>query len=185
MSDFKICAISGSLRKKSYNTAILHAAKGLAPAGVSIDVVEIGDLPFYNEDLREGLSFPPAVASFRQKIKDADALLFGVAEYNYSFSGVLKNAIDWASRAPEQPFNFKAYGMLGVATGAFGTSRAQTAMRTVLFAVNAFSVNAPQVMIANAAQKFDERGAFTDQPGRELIKQHLDALVTLAGKLGS
>jgi chromate reductase, NAD(P)H dehydrogenase (quinone) len=183
MGVFKICAMSGSLRKSSYNTAALRAAQEVAPEGVTIEIAQIDDLPFYNEDMRIDGSFPAPAQRLRKQIAEADALLFGCPEYNYGVSGVLKNAIDWASRAPNQPFDNKAYAIIGAATGVLGTARAQYQLRQSLIGVNAFCVNNPQIFIAGAAQKFDAEGKYIDEPGRVLIRQLIEALMKLAGKL--
>lgn len=180
---FHILGISGSLRKASYNTAALRAVGELLPEGTTFEIAEIGDLPFYNEDLRINGSFPPEAQRLRAQIAKADALVFAVPEYNYSLPAVLKNAVDWASRAPNQPFDWKAFGMVGAATGLLGTVRAQLALRHMMVGVNAYPVNVPQVMIAGAAQKFDAEGKLIDQPARDLIAQHVQALVKLAHKL--
>ena len=180
---FKIVAISGSLRKASFNTAALRAAQELAPAGVSIEIADISDIPLYDEDLRHEGSFPDTVMRLRNQIAAADAVLFACPEYNYSVSGVLKNAIDWASRAPSQPFDGKAYAILGAAGGLLGTSRGQWHLRQIMVGCNAYGVNNPQVYIGGAAQKFDASGRFNDEAGRALIVQLLEALVKLGTKL--
>ncbi len=134
MSDGKtltVLGISGSLRKASYNTAALRAAQELAPAGMTIETFDLAPLPLYNEDVK-AVGFPPVVQQLRAKIKAADALLFACAEYNYSMSGVLKNAIDWASRPPDQPFDDKPVGILGASPSALGTGRAQLSSATEL-----------------------------------------------------
>jgi len=183
MSVFNILAMSGSLRKKSYNTAALRAAQELAPEGVEIEIVEIGHLPFYNEDLRPEGTFPESVMKIREQVRAADAVLFACPEYNYGVTAALKNVLDWCSRAPHQPFAYKAVGMLGVSGGAAGTARAQFNLRGVLVGLDAFAVNQPQVMIGGAQQKFDADGNFNDAAGREFIKGHLESLVKLAKKL--
>src|SRR5262249_4114697 len=106
MSDakgIKVLAFCGSLRAGSYNRAALRTAIELKPPGMAIETADIGSIPLYNEDVR-AQGFPPPVEKLRQQIKEADALLFATPEYNYSIPGVLKNAIDWASRPPDQPF---------------------------------------------------------------------------------
>jgi chromate reductase len=182
---FKICAISGSLRKGSFNTALLRAVQELAPAGMAIEIAPIGDVPLYNEDLRVDGSLPPAVERLREAIRAADAVLFATPEYNFSVSGVLKNTIDWISRPPNQPLDGKACAILGAASGVMGTSRAQAHLRQVLVNVNAFAVNVPPVFIASSAQKFDSEGKLTDENVRNSIGPLLAALVELAGKLKS
>ncbi len=185
MSHFKIVALSGSLRKSSFNTAALRAAQELAPAGVAVEIADIADIPLYDEDLRHEGSFPDTVMRLRGQIAAADAVLFASPEYNYSVSGVLKNAIDWASRGPNQPFDGKAYAILGAAGGILGTSRGQWHLRQIMVGCNAYGVNNPQVYIGGAGQKFDASGRFTDEAGRVLIGQLLEALVKLGTKLKS
>jgi len=183
MSQFKICAMSGSLRKNSFNTAALRAAQELAPAGVTVEIADLSDIPLYDEDLRHEGSFPEPVMRLRAQIAAADGILFASPEYNYSVTGVLKNAIDWASRPANQPFDGKAYAILGAAGGILGTSRGQWHLRQIMVGCNAWGVNNPQVYIGGAAQKFDAEGRFTDEPGRVLIGQLLEALVKLGTKL--
>ncbi len=171
----KVLGISGSLRQGSYNSAVLRVAQALAPEGMLIERAEIGDLPLYNEDLR-ARGFPPPVERLRRQMAEADALLFVTPEYNYSVPGVLKNAIDWASRPPNQPFDGKPVAVMGASTGNFGTARAQYHLRQMLISLNAHFVNRPEVMIAQANKKFDEAGNLTDEPTREIIRKLLAAL---------
>jgi chromate reductase len=185
MSAFKIVAISGSLRKKSFNTASLHAARELAPEGVSVEIAEIGDLPLYNEDLRVDGSYPAPVQRLLKHLHEADAILIAGPEYNYGVTAALKNALDWCSRPPSKPFAYKAVGIFGVSGGAAGTARAQAHLRGILVGLDAYAVNQPQVMIGGAQSKFDADGKFIDQAGRDFIKQHLAALVKLAKQLKS
>lgn len=182
MSDFRILGVSGSLRKGSFNTMALRAAQELAPAGVVVEMAEIGDLPLFNEDVREQ-GYPPAAQRFRSQVKDCDAVLFAAPEYNYSISSPLKNAIDWASRPPDQPFSEKPVAIISAATGPMGGVRAQLHLRQAMTSINAHTLNAPQIMITMAASKFDADGRFTDQVGRDLIKQQIDELVKWARRL--
>jgi len=178
MSDapsIKVLGISGSLRKGSFNTMALKTAQGLAPSGVTIEIAEIADLPLYNEDVR-AQGFPPVVQALRDKILKADALLFVTPEYNYSVSGVLKNAIDWASRAPDQPFNGKPVAIMGASAGVLGTARAQYHLRQTCVFLNMFPVNKPEVMIGQAQTRFDASGKLTDETTSGLIKQLLESL---------
>src|SRR5215211_3238379 len=170
-----VIGISGSLRKGSFNTAALRAAQGLAPEGMTIEVAEIGDLPLYNEDVKAA-GFPPPAARLRSQIAAADAILFVTPEYNYSVSGVLKNAIDWASRPPNQPFDGKPVAIMGASGGVFGTARAQYHLRQMLIFLNALPVNRPEVMIGQAQNKFDGDGNLTDEPTREFIRKLLVSL---------
>ena len=170
-----VIGISGSLRKGSFNTAALRAAQGLAPEGMTIERAEIGDLPLYNDDIRAA-GFPPPAERLRAQIAAADAVLLVTPEYNYSISGVLKNAIDWASRPPNQPFEAKPVAIMGASPGLFGSARAQYHLRQMLIFLNAMPVNRPEVMIGQAQNKFDADGNLTDEPTREFIRKLLVAL---------
>jgi chromate reductase, NAD(P)H dehydrogenase (quinone) len=178
----KIVGLSGSLRKGSYNSAALRAAQALAPEGTVIEIAEIGDLPLYNDDVRAA-GYPAAVERLRRQIAEADAVLFVTPEYNYSVSGVLKNAIDWASRPPNQPFDGKPVAIMGASGGLFGTARAQYHLRQMLIFLNAFPVNKPEVMIGQAQTKFDEAGNLTDEATREFIRKLLVSLVAWTERL--
>src|SRR5215472_76071 len=167
MSDIRVLGICGSLRKGSFNRMALRVAQESVPAGMKIDVADISAFPLYNEDVR-AQGFPPAVQRFRDQIAAADALLFVTPEYNYSVSGVLKNAIDWASRPPNQPFDGKPVAMMGASGGVLGTARAQYHLRQTCVFLNMFPINKPEVLIAQAAGKFDEHGKLTDQTTRDL-----------------
>lgn len=172
----KILGISGSLRKASYNTAALRVAQELAPEGISIEIVGISDVPLYNEDVR-AQGFPPAAERFREQIRAADALLFASPEYNYSVSGVLKNAIDWASRPPDQPFAGKPAAVMGASGGITGTTRSQFHLRQIGVGVDLKFVNKPEVLIATAHERFDAQGALTHEATREMIRKLVVALV--------
>src|SRR5712664_2228457 len=155
MSDagsISVLGICGSLRNASYNMATLRTAIALKPAGMAVTVADISQIPPYNEDVRaEG--FPPTVETLRRQIAAADALLFACPEYNYSMSGVLKNAIDWASRPPDQPFAGKPCAIIGAAAGMGGSARAQYHLRQSCVFLNMHLVNKPEVMITAAHTK--------------------------------
>lgn len=182
MSEFRILAISGSLRKGSYNTAALRAAQSLAPPGVKVEIADIGDLPMYNDDIREK-AYPESVQRLRNQIAAADAVLFATPEYNYSVSAPLKNAFDWVSRPPNQPLMNKPVAIISASQGPLGGVRAQYHLRHMFVATNSHPLNTPQVVIGSAASKFDEKGNYTDDVGRELMQQLLEALVIWADKL--
>lgn len=182
MSTMKLVGISGSLRQNSFNSAALRAAQALMPAGSSLDIVTVGDLPLYNDDVRAS-GYPPEVEAFRARLRSADAVLLVSPEYNYSISGVLKNAIDWASRAPDQPFDGKVVGIMGASAGLLGTARAQYHLRQMLVFLNAFTVNKPEVMIGQAAQKFNDAMELTDEPTRDHIRRLLVAMTEWTVKL--
>jgi chromate reductase len=167
--------ISGSLRAKSLNTAALHAAATLLPDGVTMTMADLTDIPLYNGDV-EAQGLPAPVQALRAQIKAADALLICTPEYNYSVPGVLKNAIDWASRPPEQPFAGKPIAIMGASPGALGTARAQYHLRQVFIFMDGKVLNKPEVMIAGAMGKFDAEGKLTDEPTRQHIAALLVAL---------
>jgi chromate reductase len=170
----RILGIAGSLRRGSFNAATLRVAQELAPAGMTIEHFDIAPIPLYNEDVRQQ-GFPPPVEDLRARIKAADGLLIVTPEYNYSIPGVLKNAIDWASRPPEQPFDGKPIGIMGASGGALGTARAQYHLRQCFVFLNGLIMNRPEVMIAAASGKFDAEGKLTDQVTREFVTAHLTA----------
>ena len=171
-----ILGISGSLRKKSFNTAALHAAQELLPPGVSTEIFDLAPIPIYNEDVREQ-GFPEPVQQFRAKIAEADAVLIVSPEYNYSIPGPLKNALDWASRPPDQPFDGKPIAIMGASPGSIGTARGQYHLRQLFVFLNGMVLNRPEVMISAAHTKVDERGRLADQASREQIAKLLQALV--------
>ncbi len=177
-----LLGISGSLRKNSLNTAALHACQDLLPAGVTLSLFDIAAIPLYNEDVREQ-GFPPAVQQFREQIAAADALIFATPEYNYSIPGILKNAIDWASRPPEQPFENKPIALIGATPGGFGTSRSQYHLRQVFIYLNGLLLNRPEVMISSAPSKFDAQGQLIDPATAEQLRKMLLALVAWSQRL--
>jgi chromate reductase, NAD(P)H dehydrogenase (quinone) len=173
MSDaVSVLGMSGSLRKASFNTAALRAAGELLPDGMTLDIADLRDLPHYDDDVRLA-GYPPVVQKFRDRIKAADAVLFVTPEYNYSVSGVLKNAIDWASRPPDQPFNWKPCAMMSASGSLLGGVRAQYHLRHMCVSLNCFPLNNPQVYITESPKKFDAAGRLTDQPTRDLIRQFM------------
>lgn len=148
-----LLGISGSLRKASYNTALLHAAGQLLPPHINLQIYDIAPLPIFNPDFEK--PFPEAVLDFRSKIAQADGLLIATPEYNSSVSSALKNALDWASRPPQQPLSGKPVAMMGVTPGNFGTLRAQIQLRQILTHVGALTLVKPEVLIPRAEQVFD------------------------------
>jgi chromate reductase len=178
----RVLGISGSLRKGSFNTALLRAAIALAPATMKIETADIASIPLYNEDVRaEG--FPEAVARLREQIARADALLVVSPEYNYSTSGVLKNAIDWASRPPDQPFAGKPLAIMGASGGPGGTMRAQYHLRQIAVYLDMHAINKPEIFVRSAQNAFDAAGNLTDEGTKKLIGHLLDALTTWTRKL--
>jgi chromate reductase len=180
----KVLGISGSLRKASWNTSVLRAAQGLAPAGMAIEIGSIGDIPLYNEDVRAA-GLPPSVERFRNQIAAADSVLFVSPEYNFSIPGVLKNAIDWASRPPNQPFQDKPVAIMGASGGPVGTARMQYDLRKSLGSINALVMLKPEVFIGQAGTKIDEAGNLTDETSKDFIRKLLEALVAWTKRMRS
>jgi chromate reductase len=170
----RVLGIAGSLRSGSFNAAALREAERVAPSGLEIEIFDLAPIVMYNEDVRSN-GFPPPVEDLRARIKAADGLLIVTPEYNYSIPGVLKNAIDWASRPPEQPFDGKPIGIMGASAGALGSARAQYHLRQVFVFLNGLLMNRPEVMIPSAGQKFDAEGKLTDGPTRDFLTAYLSA----------
>jgi chromate reductase len=179
-----VVAICGSLRKASYNRMAMNAAVELASPDMQITPFEgLGDIPPYNEDVKEK-GFPSIVEKLREQIRASSAVLFVTPEYNYSVPGVLKNAIDWASRAPEQPFSGKPVGIMGASPGMIGTARAQYHLRQSCVFLDAHPMNRPEVMIAHAHEKFDGEGRLVDAATRDHIAKFLVALAAWIRLIG-
>ena len=172
----RILGIAGSLRQQSYNRAALRAATQLVPKDATIDVFEIDGLPGFNEDEEQN---PPAkVTELKQRIREVDAILFVTPEYNYSVPGVLKNAIDWASRPyGDSAWSGKPAAIMGASVGAIGTARAQYHLRQMMVFLNMFPINQPEVMISNASERFDQKGNLTNETTKDLMRQLLQGLV--------
>jgi len=178
MKQIEILGIVGSLRKDSYNRSALKAAQELAPDGTVLNLIELQGIPPFDQD--NEMAPPAAVLEFKRRILAADAILFATPEYNYSLSGVLKNAIDWASR----PYGASAWlgkpaALMGASVGSLGTARAQYHLRQILVTLNMPVVNQPEVMIADAAQWFDQDGRLTNEMSRQFIQKLLGELVQL------
>jgi len=177
-----ILGIAGSLRRASYNRAALRAATELAPEGVSVGIFELDGIPAFNQD--EEQNPPDKVVELKKRVREADAILFVTPEYNYSVPGVLKNAIDWASRPyGDSAWNGKAAAIMGASVGAIGTARAQYHLRQMMVFLNMFPVNQPEVMIGNAADRFDANGNLTHDATKEFIRQLLQNLVDWTRKI--
>lgn len=172
----RILGIAGSLRKASLNQGALQAAVELAPEGATIDIFELDGIPGFNQDDEQDP--PEKVAELKRKIREADAILFVTPEYNYSVPGVLKNAIDWASRPyGDSAWNGKPAAIMGASVGGIATARAQYHLRQMMVFLNMFPVNQPEVMIGHAGEKFDDEGNLTDEKTKDHIRLLLEALV--------
>ncbi|HZK48019.1 MAG TPA: NADPH-dependent FMN reductase [Thermoleophilia bacterium] len=171
----RLLGFAGSLRRGSYNRAALHVAAELAPVGMEVEIFDLTPIPFYNADV-EAEEPPPNVVDFKERIARSDALLIATPEYNYSIPGVLKNAIDWASRPADlSPLKGKPVALLG-AGGRMGTARSQMHMRQVAVFTGMQVMVDPQVYIADARGQFDEHGHLTNELYREQIRALMAAL---------
>jgi chromate reductase len=177
-----ILGIAGSLRKNSFNKALLDSAFELLPRDAVMETFDISSLPFFNQDL-EG-NPPEVVRQFKHKIEQADAILFSTPEYNFSIPGVLKNSIEWASRPRgDNSFGGKTAAMMSASTGMIGGARAQLHLRQVLVDVNVYVVTKPEVIVTFADKKFDANGKLVDPDARKFLQQLLENLVSLTRKL--
>jgi chromate reductase len=182
MKKVKILGVVGSLRKGSFNKALMRAAVELSPEDAEIDVFDLSTIPLFNQDLENQPS--QAVKTFKSKIRGADALLFATPEYNYSIPGVLKNAIDAASRPyGDNAFEGKPVAIMSASIGRLGGARGQYHLRQSFVLLNMHPINRPEVMLANAAQHVDEDGNLTNDDTRKLIRQLLEELVLWSRKL--
>lgn len=176
----EILAFAGSLRKGSYNRALVRAARELAPHGATIEIFELEGLPLFNADV-EAEGYPERVRAFHEAIGRADALLIATPEYQFGIPGVLKNAIDWASRPPgEAPILTKPVAIMGATPGMWGTARAQQQLRQSLVYNDCPMVLKPEVLVAKAKDRFDESGRLTHEATRGFVTTLLENLVELA-----
>ena len=179
-----IAVLCGSLRKESYNRALVRALPALAPEGMEFTPLDgLDDLPHYNADIQaEG--FPPKVAELAAAIATADGVAIVSPEYNYSIPGFLKNALDWLSRMQPVPFAGKPVLIQSVSPGIFGGARMQYHLRQVLVFLDALPMNRPEVMIGGAMQKFSDDGKLTDEPTRKFIADQLKAFAAFIDRVG-
>jgi chromate reductase len=171
----KLVAFCGSLRKGSFNRLALQAFTERLPAGTTLSTIEIGDWPLYNADV-QAQGFPDKVQAAQKAMLEADGVVFASPEYNYSVSGVLKNAIDWLSRMTPQPFAGKPMAVFGASGGPLGTARSQYHLRQMMIFLDGRMINKPEVMIGAAPSKFAD-GKFTDEVGAKLLTDLGAALV--------
>ncbi|MBL8744609.1 MAG: NAD(P)H-dependent oxidoreductase [Myxococcales bacterium] len=187
----RIVGFSGSLRKGSFNSALLRAATEVVPDGASLEVLDISGLPLYNADLmlppeKEGGAprYPTSVEPIRDAIASAHALLIVSPEYNFSMPAVTKNVLDWASRTPSA-LDDKAVAFTGASPGGMGTVRGQMALRHVCVFTNMHAINKPELFVSGAPGKFDKDLKLTDGPTRESLGKLLTSLVMFARRLQS
>jgi chromate reductase len=180
-----ILGFAGSLRRQSYNKAILAVATETVPDDASLEVFDLEGIPAFNQDLE--LQPPDKVKEFKARIRAADAILIATLEYNYSIPGVLKNAIDWASRPyGDNAFDGKPVAVMGASIGTLGTARAQYDLRRSFVFLNMLPLNQPEVMVSFAQDKVDSNGRVTDEKTRKKIRELLESLIawTRRTKLG-
>ncbi len=179
----KFLGLVGSLREKSFNKALMHAAIAQVPEGVEIEVFDrLGDIPPYNQDVADK-AFPEVVRELKKRIEEADAILIATPEYNYSVPGILKNAIDWASRpVMENSWNEKPLGIMSASGGMLGGGRAQYHLRQMCVFLNIHPLNKPEVLVPFAAEKMTD-GKITDAHTLEKIQELLTALVVWTNRL--
>lgn len=168
----KVLGISGSLRKASYNTAALKACAELLPAGMTLSFGRIDDLPMFNQDVMDA-GIPEPVKRFRDEVAAADGLLLACPEYNFSASAALKNAIDWASRPPNQVFQDKPIAIFSASAGPMGGARVQYDLRRMLGPLWGHVLPRPEVFIGSASSKFDAQGKLTDETTRKFLSELL------------
>lgn len=170
---YKVVGISGSLRAGSFNTATLRAAQELAPDALDIEILTLEDVPLYSQDV-EAQGWPPRVQALRDKVAAAEAVIFASPEYNYSVTGVLKNAIDWLSRPEgDAPLNGKPAAIVGATPAFVGTARGQAHLRQIVFYNAMPLLPTAEVLIARASERFDGDGRLTDEATREVLKDML------------
>jgi chromate reductase len=173
---FVILGFSGSLRQRSYNRGLLRAAQELTPPGIEIRNFDLAPIPLYNGDV-EDKGDPEPVQQFKEAIRSADALLIATPEYNYSVSGVLKNAIDWASRpSPNSVLRRKPVALMGASAGRTGTARSQLALRQSFVFTETLVLPKPEIYVTFAQQHFDEAGNLKDDKTRQNVKEAIVAL---------
>ncbi|MGA9388001.1 MAG: NAD(P)H-dependent oxidoreductase [Candidatus Bathyarchaeia archaeon] len=177
-----VLGFAGSLRKDSYNKSLLRAAVDLAPDDMKLETFDLEGIPSFNQDLE--MKMPVKVKEFKAKIRAADAILIVTPEYNYSVPGVLKNAIDWASRPyGDNVFEDKPVAVMSASGGMLGGARAQYHLRQSFVFLNAHLLNKPEVMVTFVNEKIDENGKLTDETTRKKVKELLDALVAWTERL--
>jgi chromate reductase len=173
--DLNVLAFAGSLRRGSYNRALLRALSEVAPAGVTISIFEIDGVPLYNEDV-EAAGVPGPVEEFRRVVREADGVLIATPEYNHGVPGVTKNAVDWLSRPPRRsPLDRKPVAILGASPGITGTARGQSQLRQAFEFTNCYCMPQPEILVFKAHEKFDAEGRLTDEMTRELLGKFLVA----------
>jgi len=179
---FEVVGFAGSLRRASYNRALLRAAAELAAPTLHVVVHDLSPIPLYNGDV-EAAGAPSSVTDLRTAVRQADALLIVTPEYNHGVPGVLKNTIDWLSRPPrDSALNGKVAAIMGASPGMTGTARSQTQLRQAFVFTNTYALLQPEVLVARAHEKFDADGHLTDQGTRDFLKTFLTGFAELIAR---
>ena len=180
----RILGISGSGRRRSYNTALLEAAKELLPEGAALDAYDVSAFPLFNQDLE--VEIPAAIRRFKEKVRRADAILFATPEHNYSISAVLKNAIEWGNRPEEDnSWDGKPAAIMSASTSPRGGARAQLHLRQIMVDLNMYPINSPQLLLARAQEHFDANLKLTNSQFRGILRELLTSLAEWTRRLGS
>ncbi|MGA9581145.1 MAG: NADPH-dependent FMN reductase [Allosphingosinicella sp.] len=175
MAGLSILAFAGSLRRDSYNRALLRAAAGLAPEGMAIEIFDLAQVPLYNGDL-EAEGDPEAVARLKNAIAAADGVLMATPEYNHGVPAVMKNAVDWASRPPRSaPLGGKPVGIIGASPGITGSARGQSQLRQAFEFTDSYCMPQPELLVFKAHEKFDPEGRLIDSATGEHLSRYLAA----------
>jgi chromate reductase len=177
VADLKVLGISGSLRKGSFNTAALKTCAELMPPGMTLTLARIDDLPIFNQDVFDA-GLPESAKRLRAEVAAADGVLIASPEYNFSLSAALKNAIDWASRPPNQSWHDKPIAIFSVSAGPMGGARVQYDLRRILGQLWAHVLPRPEVFIGSSASKFDAQGRLTDETTRKFLTDLLAGFKT-------
>ena len=182
---FNVVGFAGSLRRGSYNRALLRAATELAPPALHIVIHELDGIPLYNGDI-EAAGAPPNVVQLRDAIRQADGLLIATPEYNHGVPGVLKNAIDWLSRPPrDSVLNGKVAALLGASPGMTGTARSQSQLRQAFVFTDTYALLQPEVLIGRAHEKFDADGRLVHQATRDFLVTFLGRFADMIARFTS
>ena len=186
MSDprpLRVLAFAGSLRRESYNRALLRAARELAPDGMAVEVFDLRGVPLYDADL-EAEGDPERVAALKDAVRAADAVLIATPEYNHGVPAVTKNAVDWLSRPPRAaPLGGKPVGVVGASPGMTGSARGQSQLRQAFEFTDSLCMPQPEVLVARAHEKFDDAGRLADEPTRAFLARYLVAFAAFVSRV--
>jgi chromate reductase, NAD(P)H dehydrogenase (quinone) len=187
MATLNVLSICGSLRRGSYNAMVERALPGLAPAGMTINSApSFAKFPIYNADIQTGEGFPASVKGLADSIRAADGVVFVTPEYNFSIPGGLKNALDWVSRLPDQPFAGKPVAIQSASPGPVGGARVQYDLRKTMVFLDALTLNKPEIFVSNVkARVNEETGELTDETTRDFIRQQLAAFAKFIARVGA